>query len=196
MQSTWRDDPLVAEGERSSGRVFSRAGACRSLVIAFALALLLTGCFTSSQPKFPLSTAVAALGDGGHYVSYERTSDGGYKRDEMFTVRKRADGGYDYIDSKGKVTSLSLHRIGPNLYVAQALRENGHTADYVILRVQGNEVLSYLPDCAKQDPVKMKRLGVEIRDNGRICAVDRVADPAALFAMMQLGEPGGKMVRE
>jgi len=168
----------------------------RSLALAFALLLLLTGCFTSSQPKFPLSTAVAALGDGGRYVSYERTSDGGFKRDETFTVRKRADGGYDYIDSKGEVTSLSLHRIGPDLYVAQALRKNGHTADYVILRIQGKEVLSYLPECAKQDPAEMKRLGVEIRDNGKICDIDQVADPAKLFTLLKLGEPGAKMVRE
>jgi len=165
---------------------------------ALTFALLLAGCFTSSQPKLPLAQAVPALGDGGRYGAYERSSDGAYKRDETITMRKRADGGYDYIDSKNKVTPLSFYRIGPNLYVAQAIREDGHSADYVAVRVNddGKEALTYPLDCTKQDTAKVKSLGVEITDQGRVCNIDKVADPLALLAGLKLGEPSGKMVRE
>ncbi|MPZ56963.1 MAG: hypothetical protein GEU91_10805 [Rhizobiales bacterium] len=163
--------------------------------LALSVSLLLAGCFTSSQPKFTLASAVPALGNGGRYIVYQRNSDGSFQRDESFEMRGRADRGYDYIEDKGKVTPVSLHRIGPDRYVAQAIREDGKTADYLVLRLRGNEVLSYGPDCAKQDAAKLKGLGVEIRDK-TTCVIDRVADPAALFATLELGEPGVKMVRE
>jgi hypothetical protein len=165
---------------------------------AFTLALLLAGCFTSSQPKLPLAQAVAPFGDGGRYGAYERLGDGTYKRDETVTMRRRADGGYDYVDSKGKVTPLSFYRIGPNLYIVQAAGENGHGTDYVAVRVRdgGKEGLTYPLDCTKHDAAKLKSLGVEITDQGRVCNLDKVADPLALFAGLNLGEPSGKMVRE
>jgi hypothetical protein len=160
--------------------------------LALPLALPLAGCFTSSQPKFPLATAVPALGDGGRYVGYERTSDGRFKREESFDVRRRADGGYDFIDAKGKATTLSLHRIGPDRFVAQASEEGG--IHYVVLQVRGDEVLAFAPDCKEQDAAKLKAQGVHVRQYE--CVIDSVADPAALFAGMELGEPGSKMVRE
>ena len=166
------------------------------LFASLALALLLAGCFTASQPRLPLSKAAPAFGNGGHYVGYDRKGDGSYKRDEAFDLRKRADGGYDYIDSKGKATLLSFHRIGPNLYVAQAIREDGHSADYMTLRRNGKETLTYPLDCAKQDAAKLKSLGVEISEQGRVCSIDKVADPLALLASLKLGEPTGKMVQE
>jgi hypothetical protein len=161
-------------------------------LFALTLVLLLAGCFTSSQPKFPLASAVPALGDGGRFVGYERLTDGSYKPEEPFDVRKRADGGYDFIDSKGKVTTLSLHRIGPDRFVAQA--QEGGAVNYVVLQVRGNEVLAFAPECKKQDAAKLKAQGVEVRQYE--CVIDAVADPAALFAAMELGEPGSKMVRE
>jgi hypothetical protein len=171
---------------------------CASLAAVLTLALALAGCFTSSQPKLPLAQAAAPFGDGGRYGAYERLSDGTYKRDETVTMRKGADGGYDYVDSKGKVTPLSFHRIGPNLYVVQAAGENSKGADYVAVRVNddGKEGLTYPLDCTKQDTAKLKSLGVEITDSGRVCNIDKVADPLALFAGLNLGEPSGKMVRE
>lgn len=160
--------------------------------LAIAFTLLLAGCFTSSQPKFPLSTAAPALGEGGRYVGYERASDGSFRREEAFDVRRRADGAYDFIDAKGKVTTLSLHRLGPDRLVAQA-REGG-SVHYVILQVRGNEVFSFAPDCGMQDAEKLKARGVEVRQYE--CAIDGVADPAALFGAIELGAPGSKMVRE
>jgi len=167
------------------------------LALALACCLLLAGCFTSSQPKFPLSTAVPALGNGGHFGAYERQSDGSYKRDDSFDVKHRADGGYDFTDLKGKVTTVSLHRIRGDLYVAQAVNDKNDHTDYALLRVQGkdgNEILAYAPQCDKQDAAKLKALGVEIRKYE--CVIDRVADPAALFAAIDIGEAGSKMVRE
>jgi hypothetical protein len=178
----------------SPGQSIAAKSHLRLVLLPFLL--LLAGCFTSSQPKFPLSSAVAVFGDGGRYIAYERSSDGSFRRDETIELRKRADGGYDYIDEKGKVTPLSLYRIGPNLYVAQAIREDGQTADYVAVRVNGNEVLTYPLDCTKQDAAKLKSLGVEITDQGRVCNVDKVADPLTLLAGLNRGEPSGKMVRE
>jgi len=160
--------------------------------LALALALLFAGCFTSAQPKFPLATAVPALGDGGRYVGYERMSDGSFKREEAFDVRRRADGGYDFIDAKGKVTTLSLHRIGPDRFVAQASEGSG--VHYVVLQVRGNEVFVFAADCNKHDAEKLKAQGVDVRRYE--CVIDGVADPTALFAAMELGEPGSKMVRE
>jgi hypothetical protein len=159
------------------------------------LCLLLAGCFTSTQPKFPLSTAVPALADGGRYVAHQRKNDGSYERDETFEMRRRADGGYDYVDAKGKVTAVSLHRIGPNRYVAQGMREDGQGADYLVLEMRGSEIFSFGPDCTRQDPTRLKALGVETRDR-TTCVIDRVDDPAGLFATLELGEPGAKLVRE
>ena len=159
-----------------------------------AASLLLAGCFTSTEPKFPLSSAAPVLGDGGHYVSYERMKDGNFQRDEAFDVRRRADGAYDLIDAKGSTTTASLHSIGSDLYVAQAVSTDSRRADYARLRVRGNEVLSYALDCRKQDAAILKALAVEIK--GVECVIDKVADPAHLFATLELGDPIAKMVRE
>lgn len=159
-----------------------------------ALCLVLAGCFTSAQPKFPLTSAVAAFGEGGRYVSYERKDDGHYEKDETFTVRHRPDGAYDFIDSKGEPESVSLHRIGPDLYVAQGVAKDKNRTDYVVLRGTGQEMVGYAPECSKQDATKMEALGVEIRRQE--CVIDRVADPAGLFTALDLGAPTSKLVRE
>ena len=157
-----------------------------------AFALLLTGCFTSSRPKFPLNTAEPALGDGGRYVAYERTGDGSFKREDAFDVRKRADGRYDFVDAKGAVTTLSLHAAGGDRFVAQVVEGDG--VHYAVVQVRGNEVLTFATDCTKHDAAKLQAQGVVVR---RLeCMIDRIADPAALFAGIELGEPTSKMVRE
>lgn len=170
---------------------------------ALAFCLLLAGCFTSSQPKFPASSAVPALGSGGHFAAYERQSDSSFKRDDSFDVKHRADGGYDFTDIKGKVTPISLHRIRGDLYVAQAVNDKKDHTDYAVLRLQGQEgqagqvgqeILAYPSQCDKQDAAKLKALGVEIRKYQ--CVIDRVADPVGLFATINLGEARSKMVRE
>jgi hypothetical protein len=156
------------------------------------LALLLTGCYTSSRPKFPPNTAVAALGDGGRYVAYERMSDGSFKREDAFDVRKRADGGYDFVDSKGTVTKVSFHAAGSDRFAVQVVEGDG--VHYAVVQVRGNEALAFATDCSKQDAAKLQAQGVVVRQLE--CMIDRVNDPAALFAGLELGEPSSKLVRE
>jgi hypothetical protein len=133
-----------------------------------------------------------ALGDGGRYVGYERLSDGRFKREEAFDVRKRTDGGYDLVDSKGSVTKLSFHPVGSDRFVAQAVEGNG--VHYIVVQVRGNEVFVHATDCSKHDAAKLQAQGVVVR---RLeCMIDRVNDPAALFAGMELGEPTSKLARE
>lgn len=163
-------------------------------LVPLALSLLLAGCFTSTAPKFPLANAVPALGDGGRYVGYDRQDDGSFKRESPVIVKHRSDGGYDFIDSDGKVTPASLHRVGPDLYVAQASNANSTYTDYVMLRIHGNEVLGFAPQCDDQNAAKMTALGVVIHDHE--CKIDAVADPAALFAHLKFGPPTMKLVRQ
>jgi hypothetical protein len=174
----------------------SRSSALAASFAAVAACLLLSGCFSSETPKFPLASAAAPFGDGGRYQGYERTDGDNFKKDEIITVKRRTDGGYDFVNQKGEVQPISFHRVAGENFVGQASPETGKTRyAYVIFRVAGNEAFVYLPDCEKQDKAQMEKLGVVFV--GRYeCAIDRVADPAAFFASLTLGEPTSKLVRE
>jgi major membrane immunogen (membrane-anchored lipoprotein) len=167
-----------------------------SLLVVMAAGCLLSGCFSSETPKFPLASAAAPFGDGGRYQAYERTDGDNFKKDEIITVKRRSDGGYDFINQKGEVQPISLHRVADNNFVGQAVPEKDKSRyAYVIFRFAGNEALIFLPDCEKQDQTRMGQLGVVFI--GRYeCSIDRVADPTAFFASLTLGEPTSKMVRE
>lgn len=162
----------------------------RLLAVA-AMSIALAGCFTSKRPMFDLASAATPLGEGGRFVSYNRTSKG-FERDEKIEVRLKGKS-YDFIDEKGKATPATLHPIGRDLFVAQAPNEGG-SYDYVIVRVSASEVIGYAPSCVKQSAKKMRALGVEIHDQE--CRLDKVAHPKALFSSIRLGEPTSKLVRE
>jgi hypothetical protein len=163
-------------------------------VLALALSFLLAGCFASQKPMFPQASAVPALGDGGSYATYEQV-DGKDKQAESITVRKRADGGYDFINNKGATNPVSFHPIAGGLHVAQVTLEGDSGYGYALFRVAGNEAFVVPAECDKQDQARMVALGVEIR--GRYeCRIDRVVDPAAFFSGLKLGEPISKMVRQ
>lgn len=163
-------------------------------VFALALSLLLAGCFASQQPVFRQTTAVPVLGDGGTYATYEQV-DGKDKQAESITVRKRADGGYDFINNKGAINPVSFHPIAGGLHVAQVTLEGDSGYGYVVFRVAGNEAFVVPAECDKQDQARMAALGVEIR--GRYeCRIDRVVDPAAFFAELKLSPPISRMVRQ
>jgi hypothetical protein len=164
--------------------------------VAVALGMLLAGCLGSENPVFPLSSAVPALGEGGRYVTFEHAGDGKFTRDSTIEVRKRADGGYDFIDDKGDSTQVSLHPIAGGRHVGQATTKNKRIRfGYVIFSIEGNEVLIYATDCDKQDRAKLEALGVVIEGKYE-CLIDKVADPVSLFNGLTLGPPTSKMVRE
>ncbi len=77
------------------------------LLVVAALSVLLSACFTSEEPMFPASSAVATFGDGGRYVVFEHVGKGAFKRQGPLTVkqtvrrhiriRPREDGAADFI---------------------------------------------------------------------------------------------------
>ena len=167
-----------------------------SLALVMALAPLLAGCFMSDAPKFQLAGAAAPFGAQARYGLYERGEDKNFSRQEMVLVKRRGDGAYEFINDKGEVVPISLHDVGNGRFVGQSKSEKDRPGySYLVFRVNGPEVLVYLPDCAEQDKALLARFGVEIRANDE-CAIDRVADPAGLFAAVELGEPSSKMMRE
>jgi hypothetical protein len=167
-----------------------------SVFAALAASLFLSGCFFSETPKFPAGNAVAAFGDGGRFQGYDRAEGDRYKKDDeaIFIVKRRGDGGYDFVDEKNEVQPISFYPIAGGNLVGQALAKGKSRYDYVVFRIAGNEAFVYVPDCDKQDKAQLEKLGVAI---GKFeCGIDRVADPTAFFASLTLGEPTSKLVRE
>ncbi|MGA7488005.1 MAG: hypothetical protein WBW74_13840 [Xanthobacteraceae bacterium] len=94
----------------------NRPACPRLLPLLAATCLLLAGCFQSDEPKFPLASAAAALGEGGRYALYERDPDGRYQRQEVVVIKRRGDGAYDFIDEKGEAQMVSFHALGGGLF--------------------------------------------------------------------------------
>jgi hypothetical protein len=151
----------------------------------------------SDAPKFPLSGAAAPFGAQARFGLYERGEDRTLARQETLIVTRRSDGVYDFVNEKGDAVPISLHDIGGGRFVGQSKSEQNRsvTYSYLVFQVSGPEVLIHLPDCAEQDTALLAQFNVEVR-TGDECAIDRVADPAALFAKLRLGEPNSKMVKE
>lgn len=163
---------------------------CYVLVL---LALVLTGCIKSQEPKFPLAGAVPALGDGGRYRMHDRVEGGKFIPADVVEIRKRAGGGYDFIDPASDPTPISLHAIAGGLHVVQSRNAAG-VHEYIVARIAGGEVFTYAPDCNKQDKAMLDAFGAEMR--GDDCHIDGMKDPAGFFAKLNLGEPTAKLVRE
>jgi hypothetical protein len=161
-----------------------------------AIHLLLAGCFQSEQPKFPLAGAAAPLGEGGRYVLYERGPDNRYQRQEVIAIKRRGDGGYNFVDEKGETQTVSFHALGGDLFVGQAQAEKDQPGyGYAVVRMSAGEALVYVPQCDDQDKAALAAAGVEV--NGQLeCVLDRVGDSSALFKRLDLGEPVSKLVRE
>jgi hypothetical protein len=167
-----------------------------SVFAALAASFLLSGCFFSETTKFPAENAVAAFGDGGRFQGYDRAEGDRYKKDDeaVFIVKRRGDGGYDFVDKKDEVQPISFYPIAGGNFVAQVSEKGKSRYTYAVFRIAGNEAFIYVPDCDKQDRAQLDKLGVAI---GQFeCGIDRVADPAAFFASLTLGEPTSKLVRE
>jgi hypothetical protein len=173
------------------------------LLAAAELSILLSGCFTSQTPRFPMSSAVPALGDGGRYVMSNHVGKGKFKREQVLTVKRLPDGAYelipDKLDKSGKARppQLSFHEVGNGVTIAQARgpEDNSHPYAYLFLIRKGKELLLDLPQCDKQDAAVLDANGVTFRDKWE-CSIDKVADPAKLFAALTPGEPDIKLAPE
>jgi hypothetical protein len=140
---------------------------------------------------FTEDTAVPAFGEGGRFATYEMGRDGKLTRDSSIDVIRKGRA-YDLANDKGKATPMTFHPIGNGMFVAQASSEGSYA--YVVFRIEGPEAFIHVPDCSRQDKAKLQALGVEIRRYE--CVLDGVKDPKALFAVLDLGAPASKMVRE
>ncbi len=166
---------------------------CRVILLAFIGTLALAGCIKSQEAKFPPAGAVAALGDGGRYRMHDRVAGGTFLAGDLVEIRKRGDGGYDFIDPASDPTPFTLHAIAGGLHVVQSKNRAG-VHEYIVARIAGGEILSYAPDCKKQNKAMLDAFGVEMRDDD--CLIDGVKDAAGFFAGLDLGQPTGKLVRE
>ncbi len=160
-----------------------------------ALSVLLSGCFTSEQPVFPASSAVATLGDGGRYVMFEHVGKGQFRKQGPMTVKKLSDGTYELTRGK-TVLPISFHDVGNGVMVAQAKPDdNKHAYGYLFVTRKGNETFLHLPQCDKQDPAVLDANGVIHRDKWE-CSVDKVSDPGKLFTALTIGEAKFKIAPE
>jgi hypothetical protein len=197
---------MITIQDRRAGGFRSALQRAASFAAVVALSVGLGGCFISQQPLFPEASAVAAVGDGGRYLAYEKIGHR-YKRDEAVELRRR-DNGYDYVNEKGAVTPLTLHPLGKNLFAIQAKNEGGGYV-YARLRLLDNVGFVEVPDCDKQDPNTLKALGIAARESelakaltGRDhaqthdCFLDGVSDATKAFATIRFGAPTGKLVRQ
>jgi hypothetical protein len=165
--------------------------------LAAALSVMLGGCFLSEQAKFPLSGGAAAFGEGGRYDVFEHVDGDTYKRQETFVLTHRPDGAYDFLNEKGETLTMLLYPVAAGLFVGQSASteadKSGFT--YVVLRITGNEAVLYVPQCDDQDKDKLAAAKVEVHERFE-CYIDKVTDPAALFAAVKLGDPVSKLVRQ
>jgi hypothetical protein len=164
-------------------------------LFTLALSALLSGCFTSEKPMFAADSAVRPL-EPGRYAVFEPGED---KPSEHMELRLRGNV-YDFINEKGAVNPVTFHPIAGGLHVAQVGDVPQRATDrkgygYAVFKVSGREALVYVLECDKQDKAALAALGVEIRDQYE-CSIDKVADPAALFAGLKRGDRPSKMVRE
>jgi hypothetical protein len=162
---------------------------------ALAMSLLLSGCFSAQVEKLPLASAVPAFDDGGSYELFERVDGDHYERQETFVVKRRGDGGYDFVSEKGDVQPIWFHPLTGEYYVGQAKAEKDRKGYvFTIFRILPDEAFFYMPQCDDQDKAKLASFGVELA--GRFeCLIDNVAEPIGLFAALKLGQPVSKMVR-
>lgn len=172
------------------------------LMVVAVLSVLMSGCFTSQTPKFPTSSAVPVFGSGGRYVLFNHVGNGQFKRDQAITVKLMPDGAYQLIPdnpetlAKSRPPQISFHDIGNGVIVAQSeTSDNSHAYSYLFLTRKGNELFLDLPQCDKQDATVLQTHGVVFRDKWE-CSIEKVADPAKLFAALTPGEPDIKLTPE
>ncbi len=166
-----------------------------SLPAVLALSILLSGCFSSDEPKFPPESATQPFGDGGRFVYFEHDGDR-YQRKDLFTM-KRVRNAYDVANDKGEGQRVSFHDVGNGRLVAQVTPppESKTGYGYAILIRQGAEILIYIPQCDKQDPKLLATY--HVGPIGKFeCGIDKVTNLQAFFSALDPGEPTSKIVPE
>jgi len=158
------------------------------------LSALLTGCFTSDRPMFAPESAARAVGDGGKYATFEQV-DGKEQPSDPVEIRPRGAKAYDFVDEKGVATPVTFHALPDGRYVAQAKLEGDQGYGYLILRVDGPQIVVTPIDCTKQDDARMAALGVIHRSQAE-CRVDAVADPVAFFTALKPSPAVSRLVRQ
>ena len=166
-----------------------------SVLLAIALATLLSGCFGSEKPMFAPESGVRPL-EAGHYALFEPDQE---KASEYLDVRQRGNV-YDFINEKGAVNPVSFHPIADGMHVAQVggMPRSGTDKTgygYALLNVNGREALVYVVECGKQDKAMLEAARVEVRSQYE-CFIDNVADPTAFFAALKRSDPPSRMVRD
>ena len=160
-----------------------------SLLAAVALGLLLQACIKSEAPKFPLSSAVPALGDGGRYEVFERSSHV-YSRLSSMEMRRRPDGAYDFVTEKDPIP-MSFHDIGNGRFVVQATVDDPPGYGYGVMMREGSAILLYTTGCDLRDPAILESHGVD----PDTCSIDNVKDPIQFFnVIFSADEPTFKLV--
>ncbi len=157
------------------------------------LTFLLTGCFTSDRPMFAPESAARAVGDGGKYATFEQV-DGREQPGDPVEIRPRGANAYDFIDEKGRATPVTFHALPDGRFVAQAKLEADQGYGYLILRVDGPQIIVTPIECDKQDEARMNTLGV-VRRTQFECRIDAVADPIAFFTALKPTPAVSRMVR-
>ena len=163
-----------------------------TLIVCF-VGMLLSGCFTSQVPRFPLSSAAAPFGDGGRYIVFEHLGKGEFRRQGPIAIKRMPDGSYEF-SREDNVLPISFHDVGRGLIVAQA-QDKKLSYVYLFLTRKGAEMFLHLPQCDRQDQAMLSAQGV-VRRGKYECSIDNVADPAKLFAALVPGEPTSKIVPE
>jgi len=169
----------------------------KRIAVIAVLTTLLSGCFGSEQPMFPLESGVLAL-EPGRYGLFEQYGDQS-KPSEYMEIRPRGSV-YDFVNEKGAVNPVTFHPIADGMHVAQVGGMPQTDTDkkgygYALFRVNGREVLVYVVECDKQDKAMLAAARVEIRGQYE-CFIDNVADPAAFFAGLKRSDQPSRMVRE
>jgi hypothetical protein len=160
-------------------------------VLALAAVIAVSACMTSQRPLFDTASAVTPLA-AGTYGSFERQDDNSYKRDATITI-ERGGNGYDFINEEKKATSITLYELRPDTFVGQAKGNRGDYA-YLVFRIAGADIFIHIPDCEKQDKTRISEFGARIE---RLeCKLDKVGDVKGFFAMLDLGQPHAKLVRD
>ena len=164
------------------------------MAVVILLSALLSGCFSSNRPMFSPDSAVRAVGDGGKYATFEQV-DGKEKPSDPVEIRSRGASSYDFIDEKGVATPVTFHPLPDGRHVGQAKLEGDQGYGYLLVRVDGAQIVVTPIECNKQDDARMAALGV-VRRSQYECGIDAVADPVAFFAGLKPSDPVSRMVRQ